>query len=266
MKPLLLSLLACAFLPSYAAGAPQPATPRAYFGVVADEVRAEASGTPVSPDPGGLRVSAVAADSPAARGGIRPGDMVVRVGGRPVGSRQELMDVVRSHEPGVVVPVEVMRGNARQVINVALDPRPASLSTAHRPSSAVGGDRVIRPVAVPSEIRDEMRHVKQRIVRQLALLPDEMEPRSVIRDLQEIRDLARDANAGRQGWMTGRAGEATVLFKDPEGGIVLRGANNLITIEVYDASGRVIYRAGLNTPAERRALPSPLLQRLRSLR
>ena len=54
-------------------------------------------------------IGAVNADEPAARAGMRPGDVVVRALGEPIGSWMEWVRFVRAR-PGVEFPVEVRRG------------------------------------------------------------------------------------------------------------------------------------------------------------
>jgi carboxyl-terminal processing protease len=62
---------------------------------------------------GSLRVMSVEPSSPASRAGLRAGDVVVAVAGRPVGNRS-VADVVASlrGDAGTVVAVEIRRGSA----------------------------------------------------------------------------------------------------------------------------------------------------------
>lgn len=52
---------------------------------------------------------AVAVHGPAARAGLRPGDVVVRVGNQPIASADALMDAIRSLPPGSRVEVTFIR-------------------------------------------------------------------------------------------------------------------------------------------------------------
>ena len=111
-----------------------------------------------------------------------------------------------------------------------------------------------------------MRELKREIRHSLAKVQVDFDPADVSDKLQQLRDLARDAQAKRHGWMVGRACEAYLQFHDEEGTLVLHGANNLLTLEVYDPAGQLIQKAPLNTAEERQALPADLLRRLRGLR
>jgi membrane-associated protease RseP (regulator of RpoE activity) len=68
-------------------------------------------------------VSSAPVELPAGQAGIADGDEIVSVGGRPVTSSAELGDVVRSFEPGDVVPVEVVRDGETITVPVGLGAR-----------------------------------------------------------------------------------------------------------------------------------------------
>jgi S1-C subfamily serine protease len=73
---------------------------------------------------GGAQVSSVAAGGPAARGGLRRGDVIVRVAERPVAASDDLSAIVAAREPGERVPVLVERGGDRRTLTVELGTRP----------------------------------------------------------------------------------------------------------------------------------------------
>lgn len=59
--------------------------------------------------PGGVRLSGVRAGSPAERAGLRPGDILVRLGDFSIANLYDLTAALRAHQPGDTVPVEVLR-------------------------------------------------------------------------------------------------------------------------------------------------------------
>ena len=65
-------------------------------------------------------VAAVSAGLPAQNAGIRDGDEIMSVGGADVTSPEELGEAVRTHEPGTVVPVVVIRGGETLTVPVGL--------------------------------------------------------------------------------------------------------------------------------------------------
>ena len=76
--------------------------------------------------PGGVLVSSTFPNSPAELAGLRPGDVVSRVGGRDVRSLQELLDAVAGAGPRQPLSLEVWRGSERRVVGAMTQARPAS--------------------------------------------------------------------------------------------------------------------------------------------
>ncbi|MDA3948427.1 MAG: Do family serine endopeptidase [Spirochaeta sp.] len=69
-------------------------------------------------DTRGAFVSAIYDDSPAARSGIRPGDLIIAVNGTPISNSNELVRNVAGLTPGDSVPFEVIRNGEQQTITV----------------------------------------------------------------------------------------------------------------------------------------------------
>ena len=71
----------------------------------------------------GMRLSGVRPDSPAEKGGLRAGDIIVEFGGKRVGDIYEYTDALNSFKPGDVVTVIVMRGTERVSLQITLGRR-----------------------------------------------------------------------------------------------------------------------------------------------
>jgi putative serine protease PepD len=69
---------------------------------------------------GGARLTAVDAGGPAAASGLRAGDVVTKLDGRPVEQATDLIALVRKYAPGAVVTVEYRRGSSKQNASVTL--------------------------------------------------------------------------------------------------------------------------------------------------
>jgi len=73
---------------------------------------------------GGAMVGQVTETSPAQRGGLAPGDVIVAVAGRAVTSMGELVMALRSHPPGDTVTMRVVRDRQGRTVTVTLVERP----------------------------------------------------------------------------------------------------------------------------------------------
>lgn len=74
-----------------------------------------------SQESGGMRITGVRDDSPAARAGLQSGDVIVRMGDRTIDDVYSYMYALQAHEPGDVVEVEVLRDGSRRTFTVTLE-------------------------------------------------------------------------------------------------------------------------------------------------
>lgn len=73
----------------------------------------------------GLVVTGIAPDSPAAKAGILPNDVITRIGGKAVTSAEEGMKQVVSSEPGSAVEIVLYRGGQQRTLTViTAEPQP----------------------------------------------------------------------------------------------------------------------------------------------
>jgi len=80
----------------------------------------------------GVLIGQVMDESPAAKSGLEKGDIVVRVAGKTVGTPSKLQKVVREHDPGDEVEIEVLRDGKTKTVKVALAERADRLPRHHR--------------------------------------------------------------------------------------------------------------------------------------
>lgn len=93
--------------PAFARGGDRP-----YFGSIPD------FGNPGN----GYSISGVSKDSPAAKGGLRGGDRIVRVGTSAIANLEDFDSALRKHKGGDTVPVVVVRDGAEVSLDVTLGP------------------------------------------------------------------------------------------------------------------------------------------------
>jgi serine protease DegQ len=73
----------------------------------------------------GVLVAGVVKGSPAADGGLRAGDVVLSVAGRPISGSRELLDTVAALRPGQAVEVNLLRDRRETRLTVRVGTRPA---------------------------------------------------------------------------------------------------------------------------------------------
>jgi S1-C subfamily serine protease len=65
---------------------------------------------------GGAKVGRVRDDSPGALVGIQPGDVIIEMSGRPVGSVHDLEQIAALRSPGLPTSLVVVRDNERHTL------------------------------------------------------------------------------------------------------------------------------------------------------
>lgn len=76
---------------------------------------------------GGARVADVPEDGPAAKAGLKVGDVIVRVGDVPVRTDADVRNAMLKYAPGQTVPVEILREKRRMTLSVTVAELPAEL-------------------------------------------------------------------------------------------------------------------------------------------
>ncbi|MDX9707233.1 MAG: trypsin-like peptidase domain-containing protein [Azospira sp.] len=99
---------------------------RGWIGVEAQEITPELAETFGLPDEEGALIAGVVRGSPADSGGIRPGDVLLAVNGRPVRDPQGMLDLIAALKPGETVPFKLRRDKAILDASVKIGKRPTS--------------------------------------------------------------------------------------------------------------------------------------------
>jgi putative serine protease PepD len=77
----------------------------------------------------GAQVGSVRSGSPAAKAGLKAGDVIVSIDGETITSADELTAVVAEHQPGDTLKLVVERSGSKLSLNATLGTRPSSSST-----------------------------------------------------------------------------------------------------------------------------------------
>lgn len=100
---------------------------RTYLGVQLIDITAELRSHYRAPEDSGVLISAVSDDSPAARAGLRAGDVVLSIDGESVSSAGAVRRMIREREEGDAVEIEVIRSGNRQMVYATLDKKKLTL-------------------------------------------------------------------------------------------------------------------------------------------
>ena len=68
----------------------------------------------------GALVATVTGDGPAEKAGVKAGDVIIDINGKPVQSRDELVQTVMALKPGTTVPMKVLRDKQEKTLNVTI--------------------------------------------------------------------------------------------------------------------------------------------------
>ncbi len=74
-----------------------------------------------------LIIESVERGLPAEKAGIKPQDVIVRVGTLQPQEFKQVVDHICSFRPGAIIEIEVQRGSERKVFKIKLGQRPAEL-------------------------------------------------------------------------------------------------------------------------------------------
>src|SRR5919199_5981494 len=119
---------------------------RAILGVSIQDVRAEDAQAAGLKEIRGALVggSTPGQESPAAKAGIEAGDVIIALDGQPIDRVAQLQRLIRTHKPGDVVDVQVMRYGTKKDFKVKLGEAPTEEQVASNDNdSAESGDRPV---------------------------------------------------------------------------------------------------------------------------
>ena len=98
---------------------------RGWIGVEAQEITPELAESFALPNGDGALIAGVQRGSPADLGGIKPGDVLLAVNGKPVKDPQVMLDLIAGQKPGETVPFKLRRQKSLIDASIRIGKRPA---------------------------------------------------------------------------------------------------------------------------------------------
>jgi serine protease Do len=131
---------------------------RGFLGATIGPVTPELAQEFKAPDTSGALVQDVSPGGPAAKAGLKPGDIIRKFNGQTVGDSAELLAMVASTNPGTPVTLEVLRNGQPQTVTVTLEQRPANLAYSGGPSRSPnqGALRGVTVQNLTSDLRKQL--------------------------------------------------------------------------------------------------------------
>jgi S1-C subfamily serine protease len=74
-------------------------------------------------DTEGLQVTEVKPEGPAAKAGVKEGDVIVKIDGTDINTFADLAQTIAQKKPGETIPIEILRNGQTQTVNVTLGER-----------------------------------------------------------------------------------------------------------------------------------------------
>ena len=95
---------------------------RGRIGVAIQDVNAQLAQSFKLDRPRGALISSVQPDGPAAKAGLRPGDVILRVNGKPIETSGELPNLIANTKPGSDATLDVWRNGRPETVKVRVAP------------------------------------------------------------------------------------------------------------------------------------------------
>lgn len=152
---------------------------RGFLGVTVQDLTPELARAMKLEEPGGALISGVSPGGPASAAGLKPGDVVTSVDGKPVKSAAELSRTVAMQPPGRQIALEVWRGGEQHTIKAKLGER--------SPAPGAGGQRPARP------------EEEERLGLSLQPVPPEAQSELGAREGALVTQVAANSRAARAG-------------------------------------------------------------------
>lgn len=248
---------------------PAPAAPTAFLGIVSNDVPemlADHLGLKAGE---GVIVRSLVPQGPAAKAGLAENDVILKVGGKPVGSPKDITGEITSHKPGDAIAVELIHQGKPSKLDITLGTKPEEIAASDPMPLDAGqldgipkdlADRIKKAIAgnlggldlqlgaddadVGPQMEEAMRELKQRMqgaMGQALLPPDDAAAKSQVQ------------------------GAATIRMKDAQGSVEVKSADGSKEVTLRDQQDNVTWNGPWDTAQDKEAAPPDVRKRVESL-
>jgi serine protease DegQ len=97
---------------------------RGWIGVEVQDITPELAETFKMRKTSGVLIAGVLRGGPADRAGVKPGDILLEISGKPVDDSTDMLNQVSSLEPGKVAALKILRSQTEALLHVSIGKRP----------------------------------------------------------------------------------------------------------------------------------------------
>ena len=145
----------------------------------------------------GMLVSRVEEDTPAAKAGLRAGDVIIAVGGKGISERSDITLALSDHEPGDRVAVKIVRDGSEKTVEVEIAERPGPRR--HGAIFLPDGEEIdldreidlehfeVMPGEVEEAIHESLERVREEVHRAMSEIPEKQKQAQMAAVLRESR-------------------------------------------------------------------------------
>lgn len=251
-------------------GAAAAVAQRAYLGVAGSQVPG-LLGQHLKLEPGqGVVVRTLQPDGPAAKAGLETNDVITRVGGKAVGSQDQLREAVAGRKPGEEVDVDYIHRGEPKTARIALGSAPADPE-----AGAVAGGPVDQ-LMLDGMPQDQAKRIREAIEQNLkafeglggegAIEPEELLGGELQKRLQQMLEgMALPGELNLPDMENGGIklkGSSTVRMMDDQGSVELKSQDGGKEVRVFGKDGQLQWEGPYDTPQDKDAVPPEIRERI----
>lgn len=218
----------------------------------------------------GVIVKSVMPDGPAAKAGVAVHDVITGIGGRPIGSHEDLSKEVAAHKPGEAVHLDLIHEGKPAGADITLGVRPAELAAFEsRPLDQ------LKLEGIPEELAERVRDMIQGNLGRLDMrfgedgnLEAGPQLNEAMRDMKRHMEKAMEEldlkGIKEKGQIDVKQG-ATIKMLDGQGSIELKSVDGGKEVTTRDKDNKITWTGPWDTEQDKAAAPEDVRQRVERL-